>query len=199
MSDLHPARDADPGPSPKSKARAKGKAKAAAKGKARARPELDLDKEISEANLLANMSRKLMNAAKNLERSNKRSKSRLIRKAGKLTAEDLERIAVLKRCGLYAEDDDADDRGDTDSQSAASGSASSSSQPALGHKKQKLMDILSAGSDPQSLLQGVAAAFPSLTSASTGKPPSDSASVLSAPSSAAGSASSDLASLAESQ
>ena len=54
-----------------------------------------MDKEIQEANLLATMSRKLMTAARAIERNNKKSKTRLIRKAGKLSPEDLERLAIL--------------------------------------------------------------------------------------------------------
>ena len=75
---------------------AQAKPKAKGRGKAAARPKLDLDKEIQEANMLATMSRKLMKAARSIERNNKKSRSRLIRKAGKLSPEDLERLAVLK-------------------------------------------------------------------------------------------------------
>ena len=68
------------------------------------RPKIDLDDEIRRANDLAAMSRKMLLAAKNVSRNNKKAKQRLIKKAGKLSPEDLERIAVLKRCGMYDED-----------------------------------------------------------------------------------------------
>ena len=68
------------------------------------RPKIDLDDEIRRANDLAAMSRKMLQAAKNVSRNNRKAKQRLIKKAGKLSPEDLERIAVLKRCGMYEED-----------------------------------------------------------------------------------------------
>ena len=88
---------------PSAAAEAKGKAK----GRARARPvrpRIDLDEQITQANKLAEVSKKMLSAAKTAQRNQKKQKQRLIRKAGKLSAEDLERIAVLKRCGLYADD-----------------------------------------------------------------------------------------------
>ena len=84
---------------------ATGKAKAKARGRPKAanRPRIDLDEEISEANRLAEVSRKMLQAAKSVQKNNRRTKQRLVRKAGKLSAEDLERMAVLKRCGLYGD------------------------------------------------------------------------------------------------
>ena len=76
--------------------------KAKAKGRGRpVRPRIDLDEH---ANKLAEVSKKMLVAAKSAQKAQKKQKQRLIRKAGKLSAEDLERMAVLKRCGLYAED-----------------------------------------------------------------------------------------------
>lgn len=74
--------------------------------KAKSKPKIDLDEEIAEANRLAEISRRMLGAAKTIQRNNRRSKQRLMRKAGKLSPEDLERIAVLKRCGLYAQNED---------------------------------------------------------------------------------------------
>ena len=147
----------------------KAKAKARVRGKAIARPKLDLDKEIQEANLLATMSRKLMTAARSIERNNKKSKSRLIRKAGKLSPEDLERLAVLKRCGLYADDApgaaDADGASTGDDQSTRAAEGSSRLEP----KKQKLAELLDGNPSAQAFLDGVRGAFPSLTKAGTGR------------------------------
>ena len=70
------------------------------------RPKIDLDDEIRRANDLAAMSRKMLQAARNVSRNNRKAKQRLIKKAGKLSPEDLERIAVLKRCGMFDEDEE---------------------------------------------------------------------------------------------
>ena len=79
-------------------------AKAPPQGKKASRPKIDLDEEIRRANDVAAMSRKMLQAAKSVSRNNRKAKQRLIKKAGKLSPEDLERIAVLKRCGMYEED-----------------------------------------------------------------------------------------------
>ena len=79
-------------------------AKASLQKKKVLRSKIDLDDEIRQANQLAAMSRKMLTAAKNVSRNNRKAKQRLIKKAGKLSPEDLERIAVLKRCGMYDED-----------------------------------------------------------------------------------------------
>ena len=159
-----------PPPAAKAKAKAGGKAKARGRAKAVARPQIDLDKEIEEANTLATMSRKLMVAARSIERNNKKCKSRLIRKAGKLSAEDLERIAVLKRCGLYSEAAEAEDgnegEGDDASEAASSGS---SAARGLEPKKQKLATLLAESADARALMDGVRGAFPSLLKAGTGR------------------------------
>ena len=79
--------------------------KAGAKARSRPqRPRIDLDEQIAHANKLAEVSKKMLLAAKSAQKTQKKQKQRLIRKAGKLSAEDLERIAVLKRCGLYADE-----------------------------------------------------------------------------------------------
>ena len=87
---------------------AESEAKLSAKSKRTAKPKIDLDDEIRRANDLAAMSRKMLSAAKNVSRNTKKAKQRLIKKAGKLSPEDLERIAVLKRCGLFEEGVDND-------------------------------------------------------------------------------------------
>ena len=79
-------------------------AKASPQSKKTSRPKIDLDEEIRRANDVAAMSRKMLQAAKSVSRNNRKAKQRLIKKAGKLSPEDLERIAVLKRCGMYEED-----------------------------------------------------------------------------------------------
>ena len=71
--------------------------KVKAKGRGRpVRPRIDLDEQIAHANKLADVSKKMLVAAKSAQKAQKKQKHRLIRKAGKLSAEDLERMAVLK-------------------------------------------------------------------------------------------------------
>jgi hypothetical protein len=65
------------------------------------KPRIDIDNQITEANRLSEVLRKVAQAAKTTAKNGTRAKQRLVRKAGKLSSEDLERIAVLKRCGLF--------------------------------------------------------------------------------------------------
>ena len=85
-------------------------------------PKIDIDHAIDEANRLAEVTKKMMQAAKSAQRNSRRSKQRLVRKAGKLSASDLERIATLKRCGLYVPE--PTEESTTNSGSAASSSSS---------------------------------------------------------------------------
>jgi hypothetical protein len=65
------------------------------------RPRIDIDNQISEANRVSAVLRRVAQAAKSTAKNGTRAKQRLVRKAGKVSSEDLERIAVLKRCGLF--------------------------------------------------------------------------------------------------
>ena len=95
--------------------------KAPGRPKKGSRPRIDIDDEITEANRLTEVTKKMMKAAKSAQRNSKRVKQRLVRKAGKLSASDLERIATLKRCGLFVPEPT------DESQSSSSTAASSSS------------------------------------------------------------------------
>jgi hypothetical protein len=65
------------------------------------RPHIDYDAKIAEASaVIKNMTRAVA-AAKSAQRNERRKKQRLLKKAACLSPEDLERIAVLKRCGLW--------------------------------------------------------------------------------------------------
>lgn len=88
-----------------------------------ARPKIDIDDEIDQANRMAEVTKKMMLAARAAQRNSRRAKQRLVRRAGKLSSADLERLAVLKRCGLYIEPPDASSG---DSTSVATSAASSS-------------------------------------------------------------------------
>ena len=99
-----------------------------------------MDDEIRRANDLAAMSRKMLMAAKHASRNSKKAKQRLIKKAGKLSPEDLERIAVLKRCGLY-DDDGADDADNAEGEAGAKRSQKvSSAGPSLAETKRPRLE-----------------------------------------------------------
>ena len=66
------------------------------------KPLLDLDDHIAKAKNAILEARRQVNKARMQAKCEKRKKQRLLRKASNLNLEDLERIAVLKRCGLVA-------------------------------------------------------------------------------------------------
>ena len=73
--------------------------------KKRARkPSIDLDAYIVEATQAMKMAQKKVQEAKAKAKNERRKKQRLLKKAASLKAEDLERIAVLKRCGFVRAD-----------------------------------------------------------------------------------------------
>ena len=61
------------------------------------RPRIDIDDQIREANRVSDLLKKMGQAAKTLKKSQTKAKQRLVKKAARLSAQDLERIAVLKR------------------------------------------------------------------------------------------------------
>ncbi len=64
-------------------------------------PKIDIDALIAEHMANLKNAKKLESEAKKMVRNEKRKKQRLMKKASSLTPDDLERIAVLKRCGLW--------------------------------------------------------------------------------------------------
>ena len=88
---------------PEDIAAAKSKAKATPKahGKRKARPRIDLDDAIARAQQSFKEAAKCMAKARADARNEKRKKARLFKKAAQLSAMDLERIAVLKRSGMW--------------------------------------------------------------------------------------------------
>ena len=68
--------------------------------KRRAKPAIDLDEHIRAAQAAMKAARKQVQQARAQAKLEKRKKQRLVRKASSLNVEDLERIAVLKRCAL---------------------------------------------------------------------------------------------------
>ena len=71
--------------------------------KRRRRPTIDIDDCIFQAREQLLKAKKIVAAAKAEARNERRRKQRVIKKAAALSMEDLERIAVLKRCGLQAD------------------------------------------------------------------------------------------------
>jgi hypothetical protein len=84
---------------------AQAKAKAAV-GRPRGgkKPQIDIDVEIQEANRLAELFKKMQKASKVAARNSTRQRQRLVRKAHKLSEQDLMRLAVIKRCGMFVPD-----------------------------------------------------------------------------------------------
>ena len=84
---------------------AKAKAKATV-GRPRGgkKPEIDIDIQIQEANKLAELFKKMQKASKVAARNSTRQRQHLVRKARKLSEQDLMRLAVIKRCGMFVPD-----------------------------------------------------------------------------------------------
>lgn len=62
---------------------------------------IDLDDRIADATRDMKSAQKALHAARAQARNERRKKQRLVKKAAALTMEDLERIAQLKKCGLW--------------------------------------------------------------------------------------------------
>lgn len=71
------------------------------KRKRPARPKIDIDAKIKDLSKDIAAAQRLLKENKTLQRNERRKKQRLIKKAAGLSSTDLERIAVLKRCGLW--------------------------------------------------------------------------------------------------
>lgn len=146
----------EPENAPASLPGAKAEAPNSPKSKKAARPKIDLDDEIRRANDLAAMSRKMLVAARNSSRNNRKAKQRLIKKAGKLSPEDLERIAVLKRCGLFVDQGDDEDNEGDDGEVSTGSKASSWKGPSPEEKKRpKLEKTMQALAESNPILEEV--------------------------------------------
>ncbi len=80
------------------------KLKGRPRGRPTIRPRIDIDNEIEEASRLAELFKRMQHCSKIASRNALRGKQRLLRKANKLSEQDLLRLAVLKRCGLVQGD-----------------------------------------------------------------------------------------------
>lgn len=65
------------------------------------RPKIDIDAKIQDLSKDIFAAQKLLKDAKTHQRNERRKKQRLVKKAATLSSTDLERIAVIKRCGLW--------------------------------------------------------------------------------------------------
>ena len=63
------------------------------------RPEIDYDQNMKAARAAMKQAAKAVAAARALQTNEARKKQRLMKKASQLSSNDLERIAVMKRCG----------------------------------------------------------------------------------------------------
>ena len=72
-----------------------------ARGRRKDRPAIDLDTSIQQAQQAAKDAAKALTKARAEARAERKRRARLIRKAGQLSPQDLERIAVLKRTGWW--------------------------------------------------------------------------------------------------
>ena len=66
----------------------------------RVHPTTDLDASIEKARKAVQDAQKAMRDARATAKNDRRRRARLIKKAATLLAKDLDRIAVLKRCGM---------------------------------------------------------------------------------------------------
>ena len=95
------------------------------------KPSIDLDDAILRARNALKEAQRMVAAARADARNEKRRKQRLLRQASSLSAEDLDRIQVLKRCGFVADDQAAlAALAETDSEAGQSSAAPSSNQAA---------------------------------------------------------------------
>lgn len=79
------------------------------RGRPSLKPKIDIDAEIEEANRLGELFKRMVHLSKVAAKNNARKKKSLLNKAGRLSEDDLMRLAVLKRCGLVVPEDFVDE------------------------------------------------------------------------------------------
>ena len=122
-----------------------------AKSKRARKPAIDLDSAIRDAAAAMKAAQKKVQEAKTQAKNERRKKQRLLKKAASLNAEDLERIAVLKRCG-WTKFDTTPDLGGASSTGSAAGSGASrlSTSDAAPSKAPIAQAAASSGPNPAS-------------------------------------------------
>ena len=119
--------------------RAAGNPTPKARGRRKDRPVIDLDTSIQQAQQAAKDAAKALTKARAEARAERKRRARLIRKAGQLSPQDLERIAVLKRTGWW------DPETGTPNASAPAGGGA---QPAATEVPTNPADRAASSSDP---------------------------------------------------
>ena len=120
------------------------------------RPEIDLDANIRDARATIQRAQAALSQARQQAKADRRKKARLIRKACHLSPADLERIAVLKRCGFSGAERDSTtveipaaanaDAAAVVHESAAGGASSAASSAAASSTAEPAAASSSAGS-----------------------------------------------------
>lgn len=64
-------------------------------------PPIDIDKTIADAREAVKAAQRAMTEARALARNERRKRARLIKKAAQLSPQDLDRLAILKKCGVW--------------------------------------------------------------------------------------------------
>ena len=128
-------------------AQSKAKPQRIPRGRILNRPTIDLDSSIEAAKQAARDASKALALARSEARANRKRRARLLNKAATLSAEDLERIAVLKRTGRHAptetekkQDESALAADDADSKTMKGGSENPSSEEARMAKKKRVTE-----------------------------------------------------------
>ena len=97
--------------------------------KKRVKPMIDLDEHIRAAQQAMKAARKQVLQARAAAKLEKRKKQRLMRKASALNVDDLERIAVLKRCALLTQTPTPGNEANASSSCGSASSAGASTRP----------------------------------------------------------------------
>ena len=112
------------------------------------RPKIDLDESIRLAKERVECAKKAISEARTQARNDRRKKARLVKKASALSDADLDRIKVLKRCGLSLPHDDEPDC--RRSAASGSGSAGSAAAPAAQERDEEPAEPTEDEADDQS-------------------------------------------------
>ena len=118
------------------------------------RPRIDIDDQILEANRVSELLKRMGQAAKNLKKAQTKAKQRLVKKAARLSPQDLERIAVLKRAFGETDDPEASDVG---SSSSSLPSTSPPMQQGISAMHQSLKKMMTGVAGADDVVDGLGA------------------------------------------
>ena len=120
------------------------------------RPRIDIDDEIREANRVSDLLKKMGQAAKTLKKAQTKAKQRLVKKAARLSPQDLERISVLKR--VFGETDDPE-VSDVGSSSSSLPTTSPPMQQGVSAMHQALKKMMTGVAGAHDVVEGLGARF----------------------------------------